>query len=326
MSMRIGGISHVRHAFDPTNEVRDMQLEGEAAGSLLIGHIRHDDGDLSTAVKQSTTVSNRPGSFNILQQAEALQYEASEPIGTITYGGQSGDQRNAIRLTGLPDAFTLVLGDTVGYVADAPMDAIQLQMTNATTPLTMDGDHMRFWVNEDTVEASLSVQLSDITSIQRLSPLVPGATGPEGNSLVELVRGSSSLFSVSFEDETNHADPFLGLNGQVYFDPLPANISMTLPSDVDSEGLELPTFGEEEGIEALSFFLGDIVDFGQVVNDFVHVLSVDVGGDIGESDDMNIGLELFTGEAFNMTVDLKKGSNLEAELVWMYGLGMEVFE
>ena len=326
MSMRIGGISHVRHAFDPTNEVRDMQLEGEAAGSLLIGHIRHDDGDLSTAVKQSTTVSNRPGSFNILQQADALQYEASEPIGTITYGGQSGDQRNAIRLTGLPDSFTLVLGDTVGYVADAPMDAIQLQMTNATTPLTMDGDHMRFWVNEDTAEASLSVQLSDITSIQRLSPLVPGATGPEGNSLVELVRGSSSPFSVSFEDQTNHADPFLGLNGQVYFDPLPANISMTLPSDVDSEGLELPTFGEEEGIEALSFFLGDIVDFGQVVNDFVHALSVDVGGDIGESDDMNIGLELFTGEAFNMTVDLKKGSNLEAEPGWMHGLGMEALE
>ncbi|MEK9651006.1 MAG: hypothetical protein VW102_02285 [Poseidonia sp.] len=326
MSMRIGGISHVRHAFDPINEVRDMQLVGDAAGSLLIGHIKHDDGDLANAVKQSTTVSNRPGGFNILQQADSLQYQASEPIGTITYGGQSGDQRNAIRLTGLPSAFTLVLGDTVGYVADSPMDSIQIQMTNATSPLTMDGDHLRFWVNEDTAEASLSVQLSDITSIQRLSPLVPGSTGPEGNSQVQLVRSGSSPFSVSFEDQTNHEDPFLGLNGLVYFDPLPANISMTLPSEVDSEGLELPTFGEEEGIEALSFFLGDIVDFGRVVNDFVHALSVDVGGDIGESENMSIGLELFTGEAFNMTVDLKKGSNLETQPAWMHGLGMEALE
>ena len=326
MSMRIGGISHVRHSFDPTNEVRDMQLKGSASGSLLIGHIQHDDGDLGNATKQATTVSNRPGDFNIIQQAEALQYAASEPIGTITYGGQAGDQRNAIRLTGLPSAFTLVLGDTVGYVANAPMDAIQIQMTNASTPVTMDGDHMRFWVNEDTAEASLSVQLSDITSIQRLSPLVPGSSGPEGNSQVQLVRSSSSPFSVSFEDETVHSDPFLGLNGMVSFDPLPANISLTLPSEVDSEGLELPTFGEEEGIEALSFFLGDIVDFGRVVNDFVHALSVDVGGDLGESEDMNIGLELFTGEAFNMTVDLKKGSNLEAEPAWMHGLGMEALE
>mgnify|MGYP005685951133 FL=1 len=41
MSMSVGGISHVRHAFDPINEVRDMQLDGSASGSLLIGHIKH---------------------------------------------------------------------------------------------------------------------------------------------------------------------------------------------------------------------------------------------------------------------------------------------
>ena len=326
MSMRIGGISSVRHAFDPINEVRDMQLDGSASGSLLIGHIRHDDGDLSNAIKQSAMVSNRPAQFNILQQAESLQYEASEPIGTITYGGQSGEQRNAIRLAGLPSSFELVLGDTVGYVADGPMESIQVQMTNATTPLTMDGDHVRFWVNEDSAEASLSLKLSDITSMERLSPLVPGSLGPEGNSEVRLVRSTSSPFGVSFEDESTHDNPFLGLNGQVYFDPLPANISLTLPSDVDSDGLELPTFGEEEGIEGLSFFLGDLVDFGSVVNDFVHALTVNVGGDIGESENMSLGLDLFTGEAFNMTVDMKKGSNLEAEPAWMHGLGMEALE
>ena len=169
MSMRIGGISHVRHAFDPINEIRDMQLDGSASGSLLIGHIKHDDGDLDNAIKQSAMVSNRPAQFNILQQAESLEYQASEPIGTITYGGQSGEQRNAIRLSGLPASFKLVLGDTVGYVADGPMESIQVQMTNASTPLTMDGDHVRFWVNEDTAEASLSLKLSDITSIEPVS-------------------------------------------------------------------------------------------------------------------------------------------------------------
>ncbi|MEC8816424.1 MAG: hypothetical protein VXX34_03425, partial [Candidatus Thermoplasmatota archaeon] len=128
MSMAVGGISHVRHAFDPINEVRDMQLDGSASGSLLIGHIKHDDGDMPNAIKQSAMVSNRPAQFNILQQAESLEYQASEPIGTITYGGQSGEQRNAIRLSGLPSSFTLVLGDTVGYVADGPMESIQVQM------------------------------------------------------------------------------------------------------------------------------------------------------------------------------------------------------
>ena len=72
--------------------------------------------------------------------------------------------------------------------------------------------------------------------------------------------------------------------------------------------------------------MGDLVDFGSVVNDFVHALTVNVGGDIGESENMSLGLDLFTGEAFNMTVDLKKGSNLEAEPAWMHGLGMEALE
>ena len=326
MSMQVGGISGARHDFDPVSGVREMTLDGEASGSLLIGHIKHTDGNMTTAVKQSATVSNRPSTFDITQRTDALEYTASEPIGTITYGGQSGEQRNAIRLSGLPANFRLVLGDTVGYVADQPMDSIQIQMTNASTPLTMDGDHMRFWVNEDTAEASLSMQLSDITAIQRLSPLVPGSTGPEGNSVVQLVRATSSPFSVSFEDDTDHADPFLGLNGRVYFDPLPANISLTLPSDVDSDGLELPTFDEGEGIEALSFFLGDIVDFGSVVNDFIHGLTVDVGGDISEAQNLSMGLDLFTGEAFDLTVDMRKGSNVGAEPDWMHGVGMEALE
>ena len=326
MSMRIGGISHVRHAFSPITEVRNMDLDGSASGSLLIGHIKHDDGNMTQAVKQSALISNRPARFSITQQPDSLQYDASEPIGTITYGGQDGEQRNAIRLTGLPARFELSLGDTVGYNADQPMQSIQIQMTNATTPLTMDGDHVRFWVNEDTAEASLSLKISEITSINRTSPLIPGAPAPEGSSEINLVRSTSSPFSVSFEDVSSHDNPFLGLNGQVYFDPLPANISLTLPSDVDSDGLALPTFGEEEGIEALSFFLSDLVDFGSVVNDFVHALTVNVGGDLGGNESMNIGMDLFTGEAFDMTVDLKKGSNLNTEPAWMHGIGMEALE
>ena len=83
MSMRIGGISNVRHAFDPINEIRDMQLDGSPSGSLLIGHIKHQSGDMTSAIKQSAMVSNRPAQFNILQQAESLQYQASEPLSLI---------------------------------------------------------------------------------------------------------------------------------------------------------------------------------------------------------------------------------------------------
>ena len=60
---------------------------------------------LISAFMQASRLSGQPeGTFTkpILLLGTST-FASSEPIGTITYGGQSGDQRNAIRLTGLPD-------------------------------------------------------------------------------------------------------------------------------------------------------------------------------------------------------------------------------
>jgi len=326
MSARIGGISSVSHDYDPINDVRTMDLRGVAGGPLLIGHILHDDGDLLNANQQSATISNRPSTFNVTQTAEALTYSASVPIGTITYGGNGDGQRNAIRLSGLPASFQLILGDTIGYVASTPMDSIEVQLTNATQPLTMDGDHFRFWVDEATGEASLSTAISDVTSLRRLSPLDPGASGPEGNSRIELIRSEASPMNILLEDETEYDDPFKGMNGRIAIDPLPANITIAYPSGVDSTGIELPTFDEGDGVQALSFFLGDLVNFGSLVNDFFYSTVVDLGGIETSNDNMSLGLDLTTGELFNVTMDVSKGTNVNQQPAWSHGLGMEVFE
>jgi hypothetical protein len=88
----------------------------------------------------------------------------------------------------------------------------------------------------------------------------------------------------------------------------------------------LPTFDEGDGVQALSFFLGDLVNFGSLVNDFVYSTVVDLGGLETGSEDMSLGLDLITGELFNVTVDIEKGSNVIDEPEWSHGLGMEVFE
>tara|TARA_B100000459_G_scaffold144698_1_gene107936 strand:- start:13389 stop:18071 length:4683 start_codon:yes stop_codon:yes gene_type:complete len=326
MSARIGGISSVTHDYDPINDVRQMELQGVDSGPFLIGHILHDDGDIVSANQQSATLSNRPSTFNVTQTAEALTYAASGPIGTITYGGDGDGQRNAIRLNGLPSSFQLILGDTVGYVAATPMESIEVQLTNATQPFTMDGDHFRFWVDEATGETSLSTEISDVTSIRRLSPLDPGANGPEGNSRIELLRSQSSPMNILLEDETEYDDSFKGMNGRIAIDPLPANITVAYPSGVDSSGLELPTFDEGDGVQALSFFLGDLVNFGSLVNDFVYSTIVDLGGIETGDENMSLGLDLQTGEAFDVTMDVRKGTNILEEPEWSHGIGMEVFE
>ena len=326
MSARIGGISSVSHDYDPINDIRHMELKGINGGPLLIGHLLHNDGDLVSANQQSATLSNRPSTFNVTQTAEALTYSASAPIGTITYGGNDEQQRNAIRLNGLPSSFQITLGDTVGYVASTPMESIEVQLTNATQPLTMDGDHFRFWVNETSGEASLSTAISDVTSLRRLSPLTPGSSGPEGNSRIELIRASSVPMNVLLEDVSPHLDSFKGMNGRIAIDPLPANITVAYPSGVDSSGLELPTFDDGDGVQALSFFLGDLVNFGSLVNDLVYSTVVDLGGIETGTENMSLGLDLVTQETFNVTMDIEKGSNINVQPEWSHGIGMEVFE
>ena len=118
----------------------------------------------------------------------------------------------------------------------------------------------------------MSLQISDVLSLKRFSPQVPNSTGPEGNSEIEMIRTQSSPFRILLEDISNYDDDFIGMNGRIALDPLPSNITLAFPSGVDSSGVELPSFDEGEGVEALSFFLGDLVDFGSTVNlSLIHI-------------------------------------------------------
>ena len=172
----------------------------------------------------------------------------------------------------------------------------------------------------------MSLKISNIISLTRFSPQIADAVGPEGNSQIEMVRSQSSPFYIMFEDESQYADEFLGMNGRAILQPLPSNISVAFPSTVDSSGLELPSFDEGEGIESLSFFLGDLVDFGSSVNDLIYDFTKDLVGTDGDDEDFALGLELLTGEAFNLTVDMRKGSNVANEPEWSHGVGMNVYE
>ncbi|MGB2175012.1 MAG: hypothetical protein ACPH13_00985 [Candidatus Poseidoniaceae archaeon] len=326
MSIRVSNISRVFQSYDPVTSVRSLELEGQQSGGLLVGHIRHSGSNFENVTAQSAMISNRPAFLSVVQDPAKLVYSASEPIGTITYGGEQGAQRNAIRLEGLPAEFQLNLGDNVGFQAETPITSIMVQMTNATTPLTMDGDHFRFWVDADSAQASLSAKISNVQSVQRYSPIDPNSTGPEGSARYALQRQVSAPFSISMEDVSNYEDPFLGLNGMMRLEPLPANLEILLPSDLDSSGLEIPDFSQGEGVEALSFFLGDVVGIGGLVNDLVYGLVSNVGDTTGETEDVAYELDMTTGESFDIVADMRKGSVPVGEPAWQHGLDMQATE
>ena len=326
MSLAITNLSGVSYSYNQVTDLRTISLSGLSGEELIIGHLIHNSNTTDGEVRQFASISNRPENLTISQQGTDISYSATGEIGTITYSGEGNGQYNAMRLNDLPSQFDLQLGDTLSFSAPEGVGSVEVQISNATTPLTMDGDHARFWTDQNSGEASMSLKLSNLTSVVLYPPEEQGAEGPRGNSQMVMNRTGSSPFSVLLDDVSDRDDKFLGLTGRVYLDPLPANVTLSLPSSENSEIISVPEFGEADGVLSLSFFLSGMIDFGSSVNDFAVESMVDLGDASNIQSNMSLGLDLITGEEFDITLDVRKGVNIADEPEWVHGLSGEVLE
>ena len=326
MSLLLTDISGASYSYDQETDLRTISINGISGDELIIGHLTHFSNTTEGDVRQFASISNRPANLTISQQDSIITYSASGEIGTITYSGEGEGQYNALRLNGLPSQFQLELGDTLSFSAPEGIDSIEVQISNATTPLTMDEDHARFWINQNIGEASMSLKLSNLTSIVLNPPEEQGAKGERGNSKLVMNRTGSSPFSVLLEDVSDRNDEFLGLSGRIHLSPLPANLTMSLPSSENSDLISIPEFGDADGILALSFFLSGMIDFGSSVNDFAVESMVNLGDASNIRSNLTLGMNLLTGEEFDLTLDVRKGVNVLEEPRWVHGISGEVLE
>ena len=319
-------ISGAFYSYDQDTDLRTISITGSSGDELIIGHMRHFSNSTDGDVRQFASISNRPSNLTISQQGSQITYTASDEIGTITYSGEGDGQYNALRLNGLPAQFELELGDTLAMSAPDGIGSIEVQISNASVPLTMDDDHARFWIDQVSGQASMSLRLSNLTSIVLNPPEEPGALGERGNSQLVMNRTGSSPFSVLLEDVSEREDKFLGLSGRIHLDPLPANVTLSLPSSENSDMITIPEFGDADGILALSFFLSGMIDFGSSVNDFAVESMVNLGDASNIQSNLSLGLNLRTGEEFDLILDVSKGKNIPTEPRWVHGISGEVLE
>ena len=326
MSLAITNLSGVSYSYDQITDLRVISLSGLYGEELIIGHMIHNSNTTDGEVRQFASISNRPQDLTISQQGANINYSSTGEIGTITYSGEGDGQYNALRLNDLPSEFQLQLGDTLAFVAPDGVGSVEVQISNATNPLTMNGDHARFWTNQNTGEASMSMKLSNLTSVILYPPQEEGASGEAGNSKMVMNRTGSSPFSVLLDDVSERDDEYLGLNGRIYLDPLPANVTFSLPSTNNSQLISVPEFSEADGVLSLSFFLSGMIDFGSSVNDFAVESMVNLGDASNVQSEMNLGLELLTGEEFDLTLDVQKGLKDMKQPRWVHGLTGEILE
>ena len=326
ISLMMTDISGASYSYNQDTDLRTISISGISGDELIIGHMRHFSNSTDGDVRQFASISNRPSNLTIAQQGSQITYTASDEIGTITYSGEGNGQYNALRLNGLPSEFELELGDTLAMSAPDGIGSIEVQISNASVPLTMDDDHARFWIDQVSGQASMSLRLSNLTSIVLSPPEEPGALGQRGNSELVMNRTGSSPFSVLLEDVSERSDKFLGLSGRIHLDPLPANVTLSLPSSENSDMITIPEFGDADGILALSFFLSGMIDFGSSVNDFAVESMVNLGDASNIQSNMSLGLNLRTGEEFDLTLDVSKGKNVPTAPRWVHGISGEVLE
>ena len=136
MSLAITNLSGVSYSYNQVTDLRTISLSGLSGEELIIGHLIHNSNSTDGEVRQFASISNRPENLTISQQGTDISYSATGEIGTITYSGEGNGQYNAMRLNDLPSQFDLQLGDTLSFSAPDGVGSVEVQISNATTPLT----------------------------------------------------------------------------------------------------------------------------------------------------------------------------------------------
>ncbi|MED5271408.1 MAG: hypothetical protein VX613_00800, partial [Candidatus Thermoplasmatota archaeon] len=154
LSAKFSGLSNIHYSFDANDEIRIIGVEMEEGDKFRFAYLEHEHESVNVTAFQSALLSERPGNLSIIQTPESMQYSANSDISSLTYHAESGKQKNALKLEGLPKDFEILLGDEVGFKSSEPLGSIAIQISNASTDYVLDGDHAYHWQDGDISEAS----------------------------------------------------------------------------------------------------------------------------------------------------------------------------
>lgn len=327
LSVGFDGFRGLDLAYDEVTGVRDINISVSGGDPLAIEWVDHEGTDLANASFQSMVLSNLPPDMHIRSSDTSVEWRAASPIGSISYGARAGDQRNALVLEDLPSQLDLLVGQTVGFVANEPIGAISVQFSNGSESPTMDGDHFLFSTDEDDAIASLSGRISAVNRLAWSSPEVPGASDERGLGRVQLDTPGQTAFNVLLEDTSAHLDdPSAGLQVRLRLDPLPAGIDMNIPSNNSTGGLALPELTDEIGLVGIAGLLSDVISIGAGVNDLLANMTGSFAAGSTTDEDLSASISLNAASPFDLTVEAVRGRLIETPPPWVHGAALDVVE
>ena len=321
-SINFSGLQAFSFADSNESQQQTMSLDTFSSEPIAFTFVNHDTGNLSGAYHQSLWLSDLPNSISVIVTPEGQEYSASSPIESIVYTGSEGFQRQAARITGLPDSFSTTSDAVLSFSSSLPIGKIEAQLSDSNSPLSMNGDHFLFHHDPSNQTSSLSASISGISEVGWIPPLEEGAQGPSGMGTAFATFEGRDPFLINVGNAPT--SELLPLSVLAEIDPMPPRLSLKIPTGSGSgPSLDIPELNTSNGISGLAFFIGGFADLGRSVNGVLAGITTDIStGSASGGEDFSFGLGLDSDSEFDLTVQSSMGEPSVDEPEWVHGVAL----
>jgi len=241
----------------------------------------------------------------------------------MTYVGLDGNQRQGANIHDMPAEFIFEFGEQTSFIAETPISTVEVQISNASEPVTMTGDHFLFHHDSINETSTISTRLTGIKELGWISPIEEGALGASGRGTAFLKSAGDRPMSINI-DNAPTADSS-GLSALALIDPLPSHLSVEIPTGKDnSSELVLPEFNSTKGLSGVAFFIGGFSNFGRSINSVLAGFTSDISTGTEEVDDsFSYALQLESDSSFDLIVEATYGDPVIDEPPWVHGISFQ---
>ena len=322
-SIRFSGLIAFSLVDDNDLDEQTVTLRTSSDESFGFTYIEHPPTILEGASYQSLIMSDIPDNLSTHITPERMQYTASTGIDSIVYAGLDGTQRQAAHIIGVPDSFTTTFGTVTGWSSLTPISTIEAQVSNASEPVTMTGDHFLFHHDPVSETSTISTRLTGLSEVSWTAPDEEGATGPAGRGTAHMSVAGDRQLSISVDHAPTQGDDALSVLASI--DPLPSSVSVEIPTGADAESaLAVPEFNTSNGLSGVAFFISGFADLGRSVNSVLSGITSDIStGAESEDDGFSFGIKLNADAAFDLTVEAIHGDSSVDAPPWVHGIAFQ---
>jgi len=322
-SVRFSGLSQFTFSDDEVLGTQSIGLITDSSEPFRFSFIEHDSNSIDNLSFQSLHLSDIPNNISVLIDENSLNYVANEGIELMTYVGLDGNQKQGANIHDMPAEFIFEFGEQTSFTAETPISTVEVQISNASEPITMTGDHFLFHHDSINETSTISTRLTGIKELGWISPIEEGALGAPGRGTAFLKSAGDRPMSINI-DNAPTADSS-GLSALALIDPLPSHLSVEIPTgNDDGSELVLPEYDSTKGLSGVAFFIGGFSDFGRSINSVLAGFTSDISTGTEEVDDsFSYALQLESDTSFDLIVEATYGDQVTKEPPWVHGISFQ---